>query len=527
MKKRWLCLSLAAALTLSAALLGACAPGDDPGDGPGEEPGNEPELSAYVMPTWNGRDNSDTPDETVSVHDPSIFLDPVSGTYYAFGTHYAVASTTDFINWKQEVSDNDFASLYGSETAIGYSAWPKALQDTLTLVKPNSNSTTTWAPDVNYYDGTYYMYYSLTRGFGERISAIGRVESDNVLGPYSNNRIIVESVTQSGPNCIDPELFYDVESVKQSGPNCIDPELFYDKDGKLWMVYGSSFGGLYIKELYNEGENWGLPKEEGFGKRLWSGSNNQEGPFIFYNEDTDYYYMMVSYGSLMTTYNMRVARSENPDGPYVDITGADMATVTGDSGGNKIAGNYIMGEAFDGAGYAAIGHNSVIEADGKYFVIAHARRQSGLGNDVTEGHNLYAFQLYFNEDGWPVMNPNRYAGEALGTGMTVQKLAGEYDVVQHSTGTVQNFVQSVAYNFNADGTITDGDGAAAGSWSLTENWYVTVTLGEVTYKGVATPSYTMYVRSYDDDYATYSRFSLTAVSDTGRSLWAVGTFAAT
>ena len=509
MKKRWLCLSLAAALTLSAALLGACAPKDNgPNDDPGGDPGNEPELSAYVMPTWNGRDNSDTPDETVSVHDPSIFLDPVSGTYYAFGTHYAVASTTDLINWKQEVSDNDFASLYGSETAINYSAWPKALQDTLTLVQPNSNSTTTWAPDVNYYDGTYYMYYSLTRDFGSSASAIGRVEADNVLGPYSNNRIIVESVTQSGPNCIDPELFY-------------------DKDGKLWMVYGSSFGGLYIKELYNEGENWGLPKEEGFGKRLWSGSNNQEGPFIFYNEDTDYYYMMVSYGSLMTTYNMRVARSENPDGPYVDITGADMATVTGDSGGNKIAGNYIMGEAFDGAGYAAIGHNSVIEADGKYFVIAHARRQSGLGNDVTEGHNLYAFQLYFNEDGWPVMNPNRYAGEALGTGMTVQKLAGEYDVVQHSTGTVQNFVQSVAYNFNADGTITDGDGAAAGSWSLTENWYVTVTLGEVTYKGVATPSYTMYVRSYDDDYATYSRFSLTAVSDTGRSLWAVGTFAAT
>ena len=34
------------------------------------------------------------------------------------------------------------------------------------------------------------------------------------------------------------------------------------------MVYGSFFGGIYIKELFNEGENVGLPKESGFGKRF-------------------------------------------------------------------------------------------------------------------------------------------------------------------------------------------------------------------------------------------------------------------
>lgn len=166
--------------------------------------------------------------------------------------------------------------------------------------------------------------------------------------------------------------------------------------------------------------------------------------------------------------------------------------------------------------------------DGEYFVVAHVRRQSGSGNGVTAGHNLYVFQLYFNEDGWPVMNPNRYAGESLGTGMTAEKLAGTYDVVVHSEGTTVNFVQSVAYTFNADGTITDAQEANVGTWALSEDYYVTITLGSgdsaVAYQGVATPCWDMYVRDYTQQFAT---FSFTATSSAGRSLWAVGTTAKT
>ena len=29
-------------------------------------------------------------------------------------------------------------------------------------------------------------------------------------------------------------------------PNAIDPTIFYDANGKLWMVYGSWSGGIYI-----------------------------------------------------------------------------------------------------------------------------------------------------------------------------------------------------------------------------------------------------------------------------------------
>ena len=499
MKKKLAFLSMALAAVFAVGALAACTPEDD--DGPGVDGTTPGPVEAY-MPSWSGRVNESA---EVAVHDPSVFRDPADGTYYAFGTHFAVASSDDLINWEQLAGDNDYAKLYGEnvEPLEDYPAWPTALKETLELVKPKSDTKTTWAPDVEYYDGTYYMYYSLTNGFGERQSAIGRVESNRVMGPYSNNKIIVESVTQSGPNAIDPELFY-------------------DKDGRLWMVYGSSFGGIYIKELYNEGDQWGLPKEEGFGKKLWSGSKNQEGPFIFYNEDTGYYYLMVSYGNLMETYNMRVARSENPDGPYVDITGLDVAGAIDDDGGNKIAGNYVIG---DSNGYAAIGHNSVIkiedEPEGsgdRYIVVAHVRRQAGTG--VSAGHNVYTFQLYFNEDGWPVMNPNRYADEVIGTGIEDEDILGEYDLVVHTAGTVVSFAESEKYTIAADGVITK-DGGNVGTWERSGDYYITLTIDEVEYKGVVTPSIRMYERDKGMKYPTYS---ITAVSETQSPLWAVGTF---
>ena len=29
-------------------------------------------------------------------------------------------------------------------------------------------------------------------------------------------------------------------------PNAIDPTVFYDADGKMWMVYGSWSGGIFL-----------------------------------------------------------------------------------------------------------------------------------------------------------------------------------------------------------------------------------------------------------------------------------------
>lgn len=498
-KKKWLAVPLCAVFVFSAAVLAACGGktggGDDDGKDDTPQLGLKP-TEAYDYPDLVAADLT----LDASVHDPSVFQDPKDGKYYAFGTHYAVASSTDLVNWEQKVVDEDYEGLYGSETYTkGSVSWPKALQTTVDLVNPISSGgdavATTWAPDVNYFNGKYYMYYSLTKGFGKRESAIARVEADNVLGPYTNNTQIIDSMGGSGTD-----------------PNCIDPELFYDKEGKLWMVYGSDSGGIYILELYNSGEKMGLPKEDqGFGTRLWRGGSNQEGPFIFYNDQTDYYYLMVSYNSLLSNYNMHVARSKNPNGPYVGVDGKDLLV---DGNGNKIAGNFKFERGGSQPGFAALGHNSVIKtAEGKYIAVYHARRVSG--DSVDKAHKLYSAQIFFNEDGWPVLSPVRYAGETFGI-VPEADVAETYEVVIHSTTAAVTATNSADYALTAEGKITKGSNEV-GSWTLKDGYYITLTIDSVSYKGVIVPGWDMYPSASKQE----ARLCISAVSDAGVSLWAV------
>lgn len=482
---------LAAAMILTVA---GCGGG---GGGSSDWHGKEEWLKAYDAPTaaavlptsFNGVYG------TVAVHDPSVFHDPKSGKYYAFGTHFAVAESADLIYWTQTVAEGSSApeKLYGQGVD-----WKTILKQGVAHTEGSTG--TTWAPDVEYIGGKYYMYVSLTTAFGSSKSIIMRVSSNNVLGPYRNEQVIVES-DGSGHS------------------NAIDPELFYDKDGRLWMVYGSAFGNLYIKELYSTGKNAGLPiisdpeDENYLGAVVWKGEHNDEGPFIFYNAETDYYYMMCSYGSLSSSYNMRVARSKTPEGDRYDkegnlVEGSGYQDIAGhyvaqEGGGNKLAGNYQFN---GGPTDTALGHNSVIKSDGKYLVVMHVR------NQVDGMHHVEVRQLFFNKEGWPVLAPNRYAGESLGV-VTAEQVAGTYDVVLHTDGTTANYAKSVSCTFAADGTVSGG---MTGTWSLgEEGYYITMTLGGVTYSGVVAPQY----KSYGTKGAI---FSITATSDTGRPIWANG-----
>ena len=53
--------------------------------------------------------------------------------------------------------------------------------------------------------------------------------------------------------------------------------------------------------------------------------------YVLYSPQSQYYYLFTSFGGLDAVggYNVRIARSRNADGPYVDGAGTDMATVKG------------------------------------------------------------------------------------------------------------------------------------------------------------------------------------------------------
>lgn len=507
--KKLLCISLTATLALSAFLVAAC---DKKPEEPTGDAWHNQSLwltADTLLPTEKVELPTSSANNSggVAVHDPSIFQDPKTGTYYAFGSHFMVASSEDLIRWTQEVGDGSSESSGQREAQNLYGdgvKWRDVLKESVAYAGTGMPST--WAPDVEYINGKYYMYLSLTSAFGSNKSVISRVESDRVLGPYSNETVLIKS-------------------GETGGPNAIDPELFYDKDGKLWMVYGSHFAGIYIKEL---NEN-GLPKEEGYGKLLWKGGSKVvEGPFVFYNASTEYYYLMTTYGDLTSDYNMHVARSKNPDGPYVDIAGDNMAETSnnGTIHGNKISGNYTFHGNKKGSG--ALGHNSVIkDKEGRYFVIYHVRGQTG--STVEGAHHLMVNQLYFNEEGWPVMAPTAYVGEKAGLA-TQAEVAGDYEIVLHTEETTKTMVSSEEYMLSADGKVKK-DGAEVGSWTVKQDYYVEITLKEaktvdgqattvdVVYKGVIAPGW--------DNYAGASKqkgvYTITAVSNAGRALWAIPT----
>ena len=496
--KKLLCISLTGALALSAFLVAACdkKPETPTGDAWHNQSiwlsaGELLPTEKIVLPT-ESKSNS----ASVAVHDPSIFQDPKTGMYYAFGSHFMVASSEDLIKWTQEVGDGS-SETSGQKVAQGLYGdgvnWRDVLKESVAYAGTGMPST--WAPDVEYINGKYYMYLSLTSAFGSNKSVISRVESDRVLGPYSNETVLIKS-------------------GEKGGPNAIDPELFYDKDGKLWMVYGSHFAGIYIKEL---DVKTGLPKEDGYGKLLWKGGTKVvEGPFVYYNASTDYYYLMTTYGDLTSDYNMHVARSKDPDGPYLDIAGDNMAETNenGDLHGNKVAGNYN----FHGkrTGYAALGHNSVIkDKDGRYFVIYHVRNQTG--SNVTAGHHLMVNQLYFNEEGWPVMAPTAYVGEKAGLA-TLAEIAGDYEIVLHSESTTKEMVESEKYTLSADGKVSN-IATQVGTWTVKQDYYVEITIDEIVYKGVVAPGWDNYGGATEQK----GGYTITAVSNEGRSLWAIPT----
>ena len=113
--------------------------------------------------------------------------------------------------------------------------------------------------------------------------------------------------------------------MRPGHPNTVDPDVFFDQAGKLWMVYGSYSGGIFILEL-DRATGFPLPSQ-GYGKKLIGGNHSRiEGAFILFSPESDYYYMFLSFGGLDANggYNIRLGRSRNPDGPYFDAAGNEL-----------------------------------------------------------------------------------------------------------------------------------------------------------------------------------------------------------
>lgn len=441
----------------------------------------------------------------VTVHDPSVIK--ADGTWYIFGSHLAGAKTDDLMNW----------TLIDSDVKPDNAIIPNAKEEMKEAFEW-AKTDTFWAPDViQLADGRFYMYYCNCEG-ASPLSALGIAVADHVEGPYQDLGIILRS-GQDAATLDEDGGVYDATIE----PNAVDPCVFYDKEGRLWMVYGSYSGGIYILEL---NPDTGFPLESGYGKKLLGGNHLRiEAPYILYSPETEYYYLFLSFGGLAADggYNIRVCRSENPDGPYVDSEGQDMIACKGPVGsffddstagkyGVKLMGNfsfpYVEGE--NGkfrSGYVSPGHNSAIyeEETGQYFLIFHTRFE-GKG----EAHQVRVHQMFLNEDGWPVVSPYRYAGERL-EDLDESVIPGPYKVFNHMHNISSVTRTSEDIVLNPDHTV---GGSYEGTWELKDGHEAVIVLNGIEYRGEWIVEW--------DQYGYKDVVTFTALSDKGYAVWGSG-----
>ena len=486
----------------------------------------------------------------VSVHDPSVVWDPETKTYYIFGSHRDHAKTTDMMNWTKITVPWATATSTNAANNVAFTT-PEVTKvkkggveydfsfDAQAWSKRGNNNYNIdgnlWAPDVIYNKAMkkWCMYLSVN---GDAwFSSIVLLTADKITGPYRYQAPVVISGFKNGNSYKDtdleivigeqaslPERYNVGNKWGERWPNNIDPCVFYDEEGNLWMSYGSWSGGIFMLALDEEtglrdydveyelkGSGNGITVDPYFGKKI-AGGYYVSGEASYIEYIGGYYYLFMSYGGLAAGgnandynnggYQMRVFRSENPDGPYVDsknsnaiFTGYQLnfgANANDGNRGENIFGAYTDwgNQAKGNLGERSQGHNSIIAAeDGRTYLVYHTRFQNW-----GEGHQVRVHQVFQNKNGWLVAAPFEYTGEQVTSAdiATTQQIAtdqipGKYKLLVHTyklDHTKKAANKPIDIELTADGNIS---GDQTGSWNITEGTsYIHLKVGNVHYYGV-------------------------------------------
>lgn len=319
-------------------------------------------------------------------HDPAIYQDEASGYYYIYGTDAISQKSKDLIHWEM----------------VG-----KIVEEPPAESQEWVGTKHIWAPDIVKVGDEYRLYCS-NSSFGVQQSCIFLAVSDKAEGPFEPRGCVLKTSDKLPVNGIDANIISDVET------------------GDMYMVYGSFWGGIYMLRLDKE---TGLAAEEGVGiclaKRPGWLSTAVEGPYMIYNEETGYYYLFVSYGSLKSDYQIRVGRSKSITGPFVDFHGRELTDT--DDDWNQVGLMQFCGYQWsDGVGYMGPGHNSVLhDKDGNWYLVYHIRQKSFVG-DWLEPSTMQIRKLYWTKEGWPVVAPEPYAGE-IEQEIPLEEILGKYE----------------------------------------------------------------------------------------------------
>lgn len=487
------------------------------------------------------------------IHDPAITKE--GDCYYIFGTHRRFAKSFDLLHWER--LDNNITRNYKNLFKDLWQSWPQ--QET----NPNIDGNM-WAPDViwNPSLGKWCMYMSIN-GDNYR-SLIALLTADHLDGDWD----LVGPVIYSGftPENVEktdvPQVLGNhaditrYQSLTNTRINAIDAGINFDEHGKLWMNFGSWFGGCWMVQLdpttglrdYTvEYQTIANVSDPYYGVKLAGGYwNSGEGTYLMHYGD--WWYLFISYGWLGRTggYQVREFRSHSITGPYLDEAGnpaistSKVANNWTTSTGIRLLSSYqwIGGPQQDGPIEVAQGHNSaLIDSDGSIYMVYHTR----FANQGEDSYQTMIRQLLPTADSWLTAAPFTYQGVRAGQShnklLHAEQLAGDWEVIVHCPSTFFNDKQGEHTRHQeatADGTtginmpllahveangrftLDNTQGSKDGNWQLLQDksesiQHIQLTNGSDDYEGC--------LSFLPDDASNQLRFCLSAIGN-NISLWA-------
>jgi arabinan endo-1,5-alpha-L-arabinosidase len=323
-----------------------------------------------------------------------------------------------------------------------------------------------WAPQITKYGSTYRMYYSHST-IGSQRSVIGLATAttlDPTSGSYgwTDQGMVLESVVDDpgGYNAIDPKMHVEVSGENGAGGNNV---------GKNWLMWGSYWSGIFVASLNRTtGMGVGAGKYQIASRAQTNGPGpGIEGPTVVWRNG--YYYLFVSY-DVYESYNVRVGRSTNLIGPYVDRQGRSMTN------------GYATPLLAPYGKWRNTGHNDVLlgQSTGYDLFVSHIWTKDFI-------RALQVRPLFWASDGWPLVGePITQYPSAAATA-----LPGSW---VHQTG----WSNSTAISYAANGTFATSAGGS-GTWQTNSSRLTLTWSGGPTEELTLHPDGNSYVGRASDD----------------------------
>lgn len=298
--------------------------------------------------------------EDISVRDPAIWYNWWTKQYYIFST-------------REGIKIFKAPRLTGPWTRSG-SVMPNC---SVIDLPGNCNC---WAPDVNFINGSYTLYYSVST-IGSQTSAIGVATSPSMEpGTWKDHGAVITSQPGDLWNAIDPNLIF---------------------HNGLWRLsYGSYWNGMYQIGLWPDIKTKAplIPPEHLAGGK----GRAAEGVFIYKPMWSIYYYCFFSGGitplegsegpEAGNEYKVLVGRGLSASGPFKDKNGKILTEDTKPEPGTIVLGSH------DNI-YAPGGQSVFLDpVSQREVMVYHYVRNNDRGGASYLGINYLSFA-----SGWPVV----------------------------------------------------------------------------------------------------------------------------